>query len=239
MIVTIHQPHLLPWLGYFDRMRKADLFILLDDVQFERQNYQNRVRIKTGQGPQWIIVPVHQRSQEERIGDKTIDNQREGRHRWGRKAFLSLKYAYQGAPYFRDYAGLLKEVLDARWEKLVDLDLLLIDFLRQALEIKTPMVRSSELKVPGQKSELVLGLCKAVGADAFLGGLGGSRAYLDEEAFREAGIRVEWQSFQHPRYEQHPCPERFIEGLTALDLLFNCGPESAALLRRELSAAAP
>src|SRR6185295_10483326 len=98
MIVAIHQPHFLPWQGYFERMQKADVFILLDHVQFERQNYQNRVMIKTGEGPRWITVPVFQASQQERIVDKVIDNHNVGRLRWGHKIYQTLLYAYQGAP---------------------------------------------------------------------------------------------------------------------------------------------
>src|SRR5207237_5691820 len=85
MIVSAHQPNFMPWLGFFDKMRKADLFVLVDHVQFERQNYQNRTRIKTGEGPRWLTVPVNQRSRNELILEKTIDNSRDGRLRWGRQ----------------------------------------------------------------------------------------------------------------------------------------------------------
>jgi hypothetical protein len=233
MIVTIHQPHFLPWLGYLDRMRQADLFILLDHVQYEAQNYQNRVRIKTGLESRWIIVPVFRKSQDERILDKVIDNQRDGRLRFGRKIFATLRHVYQGAPYFQKYAPALQELFDRRWEKLIDLNIALLAFLRQTLDIQTPCVRSSELGVTGKKSDLVLQLCQKVGATTFLGGLGGSRGYLDEPSFQRAGIEVTWQNFTHPRYSQHPRPENFIEGLSALDLLFNCGPESADILKGE------
>ena len=238
MIVAIHQPHFLPWQGYLDRMRQADLFILLDHVQFERQNYQNRVMIKTGEGPRWITVPVHH-SQQEAIMDKTIDNHNEGRLRWGRKVYQTIQYAYQGAPFFNLYAPQLKTLFDTRWEKLMDLDMAILDLLRNALDIRTPMVRSSDLHVTGQKNEMILALCKAVGADTFLGGLGGCRRYLDTEAFERAGINVAWQKFTHPHYPQRPRAENFVEGLASIDLLFNCGPESAEILQgRELAYAA-
>jgi hypothetical protein len=230
MTVAIHQPHFMPWLGYFDRMLQADMFILLDHVQFERQNYQNRVQIKTGQGAQWLSVPVSQGAQEERILDKRIDNGRKGRQRWGRKVFLTLQYAYQGAPYFHLYASKLQGIFDARWERLVDLNRELLTFLMEALGVRKPLILSSNLPVKARKSDLVLELCRAVGADTFLGGIGGSREYLDTAAFRQARISVAWQDFQHPRYAQHPRPETFIEGLSALDLLFNCGHESVHIL---------
>jgi hypothetical protein len=212
-------------------MQKADLFILLDHVQFERQNYQNRVMIKTGEGPRWITVPVFQASQHERLIDKTIDNHNEGRSRWGRTVYQTIQYAYQGAPFFKSYAPQIHEVFEARWDNLMDLNLKLLDILRDALGIRTQMVRSSELNIPGQKNELILGLCREVGAKTFLGGMGGCRDYLDMDAFQQAGVNVTWQNFVHPRYAQRPRPENFVEGVSALDLLFNCGPESGSILQ--------
>jgi hypothetical protein len=231
MIVAIHQPHFLPWLGYLDRMQKADLFILLDHVQFERQNYQNRVQVKTGEGSRWITVPVQHVWPEQPIVHKIIDNQRDGRLRWGRKAYLTMQYAYQGAPFFNIYAPELKGIFDTRWDRLIDLNLALTDMMRKAFGITTRMVRSSQLDISGQKSDLVLNLCRAVGADTFLGGLGGSQEYLDVDAFQKEGIRVIWQEFSHPTYVQHPRPERFIKGLSALDMMFAVGPECGNILR--------
>lgn len=229
MILAAHQPNFLPWLGFFDRMRQADLFIYVDHVQFERQNYQNRTMIKTAEGARWITVPVYQRSQKERVVDKEVDNQAGGKHRWGRKAFLTMQYNYQAAPYYAHYARDLKNVFDARWDRLVDLNLYLLQLCRSALGIETPVLRSSDLPIAGAKSEMVLSLCKAVGADTYLAGMGGSREYLDVEAFERAGIKVVFQQFEHPRYPQIP-DGGFASGLSVLDLLFNCGPHGRKLL---------
>jgi hypothetical protein len=229
MIVAAHQPNFLPWLGFFDRMRRADLFVFVDHVQFERQNYQNRALIKTAEGARWITVPVHQRSQKEKIVEKTIDNQGTGKHRWGRKAFLTMQYSYQAAPYYAHYAPRLKELLDGHWDRLADLNLALLEFTRSSLGIETPVLRSSDLPVAGAKSDMVLNLCKAVGADTYLAGMGGSRHYLDVEAFERAGVKVQFQDFQHPKYPQIP-GGGFVEGLSAVDLLFNCGPHGRKLL---------
>lgn len=230
MIVSIHQPHFLPWLGYLDRMRHSDLFVVLDHVQFERQNYQNRVSIKTGQGSQWIVVPVVQNSRSETIIEKRIDNQGNGRHHWVHRLCKTVEHAYHGAPCFSPLGLEFQQILKRPWDKLVDLNLALLDWLRAALGIHTPMMRSSELGVSGQKAELVLEICQATGASVFLGGLGASRAYIRVEEFERAGIGVAWQRFAHPRYRQHPRPRDFVEGLSALDLLFNYGPASAGVL---------
>jgi len=231
MIVSIHQPHFLPWLGYFDRMRQSDLFVLLDHVQFERQNYQNRVQIKTSQGLHWLVVPVQQRSRSETILDKLVVNQGSGRHHWAHRVYASIEHSYRGAPGFAAASVELRELLLRPWSRLVDLDLALIDWLRAALDIRTPMVRSSELGVTGKKAELVLAICQATGASVFLGGLGASRHYVEPEPFHRAGIDIAWQRFVHPRYPQRPAPGRFVEGVSALDLVFNAGPDAARILR--------
>lgn len=235
MIVAAHQPNFLPWLGYFDKMRKADMFVTVDHVQMERQSFQNRTRIKTAEGARWITVPVVQLSRDERVADKRIDNSREGRFRWGRKMALTLKYAYQSAPHYADYAPALTEILEGRWDLLADLNHRLIDFCREALKITTPMVRSSEMKISGARSEMVLDMCRQLGAKAYLSGAGASKDYLDVAAFERAGIEVLWQEFQHPQYEQRPPASPFVEKLSVLDLLFNRGPASAALFPGRIS----
>jgi len=227
MIVAIHQPHYLPWLGYLHRMAQVDLFIVLDHVQFERRNYQNRSQIRLDGEARWLSVPVVQGSQKDRITDKQVDNS--DPRPWGATHFQTLRHAYREAEHFGAYAGALRGILDARWERLADLDRAMLEFLRDALEIRTPLARSSELDVPGARSELILNLCRAVGADRLLAGFGGSRGYLDVEAFAREGVSVQWHEFKHPAYRQ--CgPQPFIPGLAALDLLFNCGPQSRALL---------
>lgn len=227
MIVAIHQPHYLAWLGYLHRMAQADLFIVLDHVQFERRNYQNRGRIRLGGQAQWLTVPVLQRSQKERVMDKTIDN---GDPRpWGPIHFSTLRHAYRKAQHFDTYAGAMRAILEARWERLVELDRAMLELLRDAFGIRTPVASSSQLGVAGAKSELILNLCRAVGADTLLAGFGGSRDYLDAEAFAREGVRIRWHEFTHPQYRQ--CGEEpFIPGLAAIDLLFNCGAQSRAIL---------
>jgi hypothetical protein len=233
MIVAIHQPNFVPWLGYFDRMIKSDLFVLLDHVQFERRNYQNRCLIRLEDEAKWLTVPVVQVSQKETIIEKMVDNPADisGSRWWGPNHFLTLRYAYRKSPHFETYAPRLREILEARWDKLLDLNLATLEFVREALEIDTPMVRSSQLKPEGQKSALLLDLCRKVGASAFLGGMGGSREYLDKEAFAAAHMGAVWQEFSHPTYPQQGAAP-FIKGLSVLDLLFNCGPRAAEIARR-------
>ena len=236
MIVAIHQPNFLPWLGYFDRMQRADLFILLDHVQFERRNYQNRTRILLDGSAQWLTVPVQQHAQTERINDKRIDNPANAEPRWwAYRHWKTLRHAYRAAPYLNDYAPTLRRILESRHERLVDLNLDLLKLVRDALNIRTPMVPSSELSAGGARSQLILNLCQAAGANTYLAGTGGSRDYIDREAFERAGIAIQWQKFNHPQYPQcasdgQACGRSCITGLSAIDLLLNAGPHSRTLL---------
>lgn len=231
MIVAVHQPHFLPWLGYLDRMMRADVFVLLDHVQFERRNYQNRTLIRLDGKAHWLTVPVLQRSQQERILDKCIDNPANGEKRWwGPLRYLTLYHGYRQTPFFERYAPQVQAILESRWERLVDLDLALIDFLRACFDIHTPIRKSSELDVQGQRSELLLNICRVLGADTYLAGMGGSRAYLERAMFAAANVNIAWQEFRHPCYPQFGRGP-FIPGLSALDLLFNCGPQGCTLLR--------
>lgn len=229
MIVAVHQPHFLPWLGYLERMHRADLFIVLDHVQFERRNYQNRTQILVDGQSHWLTVPVVQESQQERLIDKRIDNHPTSARRWSTRHYQTLRHAYRKAPFLETYAPPLRQLLDSPPERLADMDRRSLDFLRQAFDIHTPLVNSSELKVDGSRSALILNLCKAVGADTYLAGMGGSRHYLDRQAFADAGIGIIWQDFRHPVYAQ--CNDGpFVPGLSAIDLLFNHGPRGRRLL---------
>jgi hypothetical protein len=224
MKIAIHQPHFLPWLGYLHRMAQVDAFVLLDHVQFERRNYQNRTMIRMNGAAHWLTVPVVQRSQQERIVDKEVDNSRDDARWWGKLCATTLQHVYGKAAFFRDYAPGLRRILETRYERLVDLNQATLDYLRDAFGVRTPLLRSSELNVGGQRAELVFEICKAVGADRLLAGMGGSRGYLDVEDFARRGVRIEWHQFQHPVYPQ-PGPQPFVPGLSAIDMLFHVGPQ--------------
>jgi hypothetical protein len=220
VLIAIHQPHYLPWLGYLHRMVQADLFIVLDHVQFERGNYQNRTQVRVNGAAHWLTVPVLQRSQKERICDKTLDNSQD----WAATHLATLRRAYGAAA-----ATPLQAIYRTPWQRLVDLNAAMLEFLRAAFDIRTPLVNSSELDVGGAKSELVLNLCQAVGARALLAGMGGSRHYLDRAAFARAGVELVFQQFNPPVHPQRG-PAPFIAGLSAVDLLFNCGHGSRSVL---------
>ncbi|MGE5469644.1 MAG: WbqC family protein [Bacteroidota bacterium] len=239
MILAAHEPGFLPWLGYLDRMRQADLFIVLDHLPYNRCAYHNRARILLNGLPHWLTIPVMQGLPDERIVDKRIAYPAIGRGRWGGcKLVRTLRYAYRQAPFFDVYAPGLLEILASRPRRLVDLDRQMLTFLRMALDIRTPLINSSELNITGSRSQLIVNLCLAAGADTYLAGMGRSRHYLDQSAFAAAGIKISWPDFQHPVYGQGG-NGAFVPGLSAIDLLFNHGPQSRQLLGGQLAECHP
>ncbi len=228
MKVAIHQPHFLPWLGYLHRMASVDLFVVLDHVQFERRNYQNRSQIRIDDEARWLTIPVIQRSQKELITEKEIDNAVS----WGPKHFATLKHAYRDAGFFSNYAAELKSILESPWGRLGELTSRTFQFMRDAFDIRTQLAKSSQLGVDGAKSDLIFNLCQAVGAKTLVAGFGGSQNYLDRDKFAAAGMAIETHQFTHPVYRQCGTAP-FMPGLAGIDCLFNCGPQSRALLLGE------
>ena len=157
MKVAIHQPHFLPWLGYLHRMAQADLFVLLDHVQFERRNYQNRTMIRLADQGHWLTVPVVQNSQKERIVDKLVDNRLDGTKWWSANHFATLRHAYRAAPFFDVYAPSMQRLFETKWQRLVDINQAGLELLREAYGITTPLARSSVMVLSSKG-----GVCSAV-----------------------------------------------------------------------------
>lgn len=231
MILAAHQPNYLPWLGFFEKMARAERFVIVDHVQFERQNFQNRNRVKLAGGIHWLTVPVARGHQSDRLCDKLIVNGAGVHHDWQRRAWLTLVNGYGRSPYFSNYAPALREAFERRWERLVDLNCHLIDLCCGWLGITTPTVRSSTLGITDRRSGMIAEFCERFGADVYLSGSGGSKAYLDVGLLAARGITVRWQHFEHPVHPQ--LHGGFVSHLSALDILFNCGPESRALMLGE------
>ncbi|HKT60115.1 MAG TPA: WbqC family protein [Gemmatimonadales bacterium] len=226
MIVSIHQPEHLPWLGFFDKVQQADLFVLLDTTQFAKDDFQNRNRIRAGVAPAWITVPVYTRGlSQQRIADVAICNDQN----WPGRCLGLLRAHYRKAPYFAAHAPFFERVYASSWTKLVELNVRLIGYLADQLGLTTRVVLASDLDVWEQGGTAVnLTICRRVGATTYLSGERG-RDYLDEAAFTEHGIEVRYQDFRHPVYPQ--VGQGFFPRLSAVDLLFNHGPDSAAILR--------
>ena len=229
-MVAAHQPAYWPWLGYLHKLASADLFVVMDDLQYESQNFQNRNRIKLNTGPAWITVPLVRGSQQERICDKKINNVSNPRQHWQRRTWRTLCLCYGKSPYFDNYRDVLEDLYTTRWDSLVALDMRILECLREWFQISTPIIRASTLELQGQRTARIVHMCQQVGADAYLSGEGGSRNYLDMNYFDQAGLRVVWQRFSHPIYPQRYNRLGFVSNLSSLDLLLNCGPSSRDIL---------
>lgn len=229
MIVSINQPAYLPWLGYFHRIAVSDLHIVLDSVQFEKNSFTNRNKVRTADGWHWLTVPVRTSGL---FGALAIDRvEIETRAEWQKKHWQTLRQSYGRAPYFAAHAPFFEEMYDAcRWTHLADLCQAMTAYLVEAFGIETPLRTSSQMEVEGAKDELILNLCREAGATTYLSGALG-RNYLRERLFLEAGIEVVYQDYAHPVYPQRATP--FLPYMAAVDLLFHCGPRSLEILRNE------
>ena len=224
MIVAVHQPQYLPWLGYFDKIDRAHLFVLLDIVQFKKNEWQNRNRIKTAQGWQWLTVPVAYRFLQ-RINQVKINLQ----SNWARKHLLTLKNNYSKAPYFADYFSAFENILTQNWQWIATLNIRLVRELTELLGIPTPLRLASEMgDFPEDPDERLIAICKHLGAETYLAGIGGKN-YMELRRFEKAGIEVVFQEFKHPVYPQ--LYGDFLPNLSVIDLLFNCGEQSLKIIR--------
>lgn len=224
MIVSIHQPAYIPWIGYFDKIYKSDIHIFLDDVEYSKNNLFNRNKIKVVDGEMWLTVPIKYKSNV-RICDIKIDND----SNWQNKHWKSIKMNYAKAPYFKKYSDVFEKIYSEEWLYLSGLTIKMNKTIADLLGIETKFLKSSELGVNGEKNERLINLCKAVGADTYLSGLG-AKSYMDDELFTKNNIKVQYQKFNHPEYKQ--LYGEFIPNLSIIDFLFNSGEDEFSLKLR-------
>ncbi len=225
MIVVCHQPDFLPYLGYFDRLLKADVFVIMDDVQLVHPFWHTRNQVKGPSGPLWISVPVLRKD----TGFQLINEARIDRTQpWQRRIIKTIRSHYLKAPYFNTYFPAIEQMLQEETDLLVDLNLRLLAFFLDVLQIKVRSVRASQLGIGAKSNEYLADAVHAVGGDTYLSGPGAGE-YLDAEIFRQRGLQVQIHEFRHPVYRQ--CLGDFVPNLSVVDLLLNCGPDSATILR--------
>jgi hypothetical protein len=218
--LAVLQPGYLPWLGFFDQMQRADAFVFFDDVQFDKQGWRNRNRLKSPQGPVWLTVPIlHKGRTGQNINQVEINSAVD----WAGSHIRTIRQLYARAPFIDLYLPELEETLMREWHYLVDLDLELIGLFCQWLGLDRPTYRASELGIGGDRTTRLLNLCRHFKADTYLSG-DAARDYLDEDLFKESSIRVEWQDYAHPTYPQ--LHGDFISHLSILDLILNVGKSS-------------
>jgi len=226
--VVIHQPDFLPWLGFFDRLLKADLFIVLDHVQFvsgTARSWMHRDRIKTPTGARWLSLSL----QKAPLGTPIRDIRLAPDPAWRARNLNLVRENYRKALYFDYMFPQLERLYASSHTRLVDMNLDAIDLLCAAFDIHVERALSSEMSPAGASNEMLAELLRGSGATHYLSGLG-AREYFDPAPFARAGVEVVWQDFTHPVYPQLHGP--FVPMLSAVDMLFNCGVERSRDLLR-------
>lgn len=228
MIASIHQPLYLPWQPYFSKIARSDIFIFLDDVQYPGgKGFFNRNSVKGTQGPVTLTAPVKGRGDKPTVREIAIDDAQP----WQAKHWKTIQVNYAKAPFFSAYRDAFEEIyLGRRWQNLCELNTVLIRKICELMELKTRFVFASEFGIPqGEGLQRLISLVRAVGADRYLTGAGaGSLRYMDESEYARSGIKVLWH-----KHEQRPYRQLwgdFVPDLSIIDLLFNCGSQSAQML---------
>ena len=225
MIVAVHQPQYLPWLGYYDKIDKADIFVLLDNVQYKKNEWQNRNKIKTAQGGQWLTVPVAYRFPQ-LINEVTITNT----EKWQHKQRQAIITNYRKSPHWGMLENFFTNLFSTEWQTISQLNIYVVRKLAEIIGITTPMHIASELgKLPDDPDERLIAITKYFGADTYLAGMGG-RGYMDLEKFHREGITVNFQEYIHPVYDQ--LFGDFEPFMSVIDLMFNHGNHSLKIIRR-------
>ena len=225
MIVSIHQPNFMPWLGYFHKIAQSDVFVLIDQVRFVKGHIVNRNKIKNNHGEAvWLTVPIRMsKGSAQNINEIEVDPG----HKWRARQYNLLRAFYQKTPFFDAYFPEIKELLQQDYESLAGLNIAVIRYFCSKLNIATKLVVASELGQEfGAKNDLNLNICSYFNADIYLSGTG-AKKYNDESLYEDKGMKIVYQEFQHPTYTQ-PHGD-FLSHLSALDALFNCGAEQTAL----------
>jgi hypothetical protein len=225
MIVSIHQPNYIPWLGFFNKILLSDIYIIFDDIQYPRgKDYANRNQIKTNNSKLWLTLPIIGKS-ELRLWNK-IELNNNG---WQQKHLSTIKTFYKKAPYFKNYYSQLEEIYLKNHNKLVDFNVDLIKFFLKALDKDIKILYSSDIKTDLKGIDKIFYILKYVQATKYISGSGeGSRKYIKKEDFDKNNIELIWQEYKHPTYKQ--LYEDFIPQLSIIDLLFNEGPNSKNII---------
>jgi hypothetical protein len=222
MKCAIHQPQFLPWLGYLHKISSCDVFVFLDNIQFKKNEYQNRNKIRIGTEAKWLTVPVSFS-----FGDTIRETSLADDPRWRRKMISTIEYNYRETPFFKVFSSSLFAILNGKWNNLADLNQATVEWLISVFEIKTQIFVASRMpQFSNNPTRRLIDICKHVGADIYLSGAGGQN-YLDISQFEKTSLKLEFQEYLHPVYPQwydkNKCASEFLSHLSAIDGLMNCG----------------
>jgi len=231
-VVAIHQPNFLPWLGFFDKIARSDVFVVMDEVQFPKSGaggWTNRVPMLVGGQAKWVTVPVVRNHH----GVRTIrETEISEETPWRERVLELLRYNYGKTPFYEETLALVRPLIENRTSSLCDYNSHAIRELTVALGLPAArLVPMSTLPHFGHATDLLIALVRAVGGSTYLCG-GGSAGYLEEDEFEAAGVRLVYQDFRHPQYPQ-PRAQAFVPGLSIVDALMHCGLRGTRALLRQ------
>lgn len=216
MTVSILQSNYIPWKGYFDLIARSDVFVIYDEVQYTKNDWRNRNKIKTSNGPQWLTIPVKQTSLDQKIFETEVL-----KTNWYKKHINALQTNYGKAPFFKEFMEVLRPVYEKADTNLSEINKSFIEAICDILKISTKIVDSRELNLSGGRQERLEDACVKLNADRYVSGAA-ARSYLDVQRFLELGIEVDWMEYQgYKPYDQLYPP--FVHEVTILDLIFNEG----------------
>ncbi len=219
-VLSCIQPSYIPWKGYFHQIQKSDIFVFLDDVQYDKHSWRNRNKIKTSNGLIWLTVPVLTKN---RFGQSIMEVQINNRNNWRKKHLKAIHMNYMKAPFFNKHKEFLASVYEREWKLLVDLDIYLTVEISKLLGIKTNFIRASEMQLKQDKIHRLIDLCKILNIDTYLTGPL-ARNYLTAEMFEKEGLKLEFQEYYYNEYPQ--LYGDFVHNVSIVDSLFNCGEEA-------------
>jgi len=217
--IAVHQPNYLPYIGFFHKLNNVDVFVIYDDAQFSKEDFQHRNKIRIFHGWKWITVPVEKKLIP--INEIKIKNEVVLKGlKWSDAHLKDIKVNYKDAPYYAKYGDDFEMIYNNNYYKLIDLNMKLIYFLMDVFDIRTKLIFSSELGFTSKSTNRLVEIVEALDGDVYLSGLSG-KDYLDISQFYENGIKVKFQEFTHPIYKQNY--NSFVPNMSAIDMLFNVG----------------
>lgn len=219
MIIAIHQPNYLPYLGFFDKMKQADIFVIYDDAQFNKEDFQHRNKIRIYHGWKWLTVPVEKKLlpiKEIKIKNEVVNKN----IKWSDSHLRDIKDNYKDTAFYTKYINEIETIYKKKYENLIDLNMSFINFFKSIFGIKAKFIFSSELNLSSKGTQRLIDIVELLGGDTYLSGPMG-RNYLDVSLFEKKGIEVKFQGFKHPLYKQRY--ETFIPNMSAIDALFCTG----------------
>jgi len=228
MIMTIHQPEYIPWMGFFNKLSYAKKYIALDNVQYRHKYFQNRNRIVTQNGECWLNVPVLRKGKRySQIKDIEINNL----VKWKEKSWKTLYFSYKKTPYFKKYAEYFEKIYSEEWTNLVDLNLNIIENICNFLDFDIEIERASKLNLNSCGPELIFDICKNYNPDVYISGQSGIAGKGKDTSgfFEKENIKVLYQNYKQSKYDT--LFKDFIPNMSIIDLLFNHGKDSIKILK--------